>query len=95
MYLINSAIQTNLKNIQLHIERIKILKDRNDVRKLVLAKIMLLKYVDINTDLDIYNTYFNELMNELNNENDKKKKIFVLKTDMKKFQDQFPIESKT
>lgn len=55
---------------------------------------MLLKYVDINTDLDIYNTYFNELMHELNNENDKKKKIFVLKTDMKKFQDRFPIESK-
>jgi general transcription factor 3C polypeptide 3 (transcription factor C subunit 4) len=88
----NNAIQCDPKNIQLHIERIRLLEERKDFKRLVLAKLMLLKYVDIKTHRDIYNLYFNQLMKELNNESDRNKKIYLLKTDMKKFQTHFPIE---
>ena len=93
LFCYNNAIQANPRNIDLHIERIKLLAERRDTRRLVLAKIMLLKYVDVSVDLHVYNKYFNELMRELNNDTDKNKKIFVLKTDMKKFQERFPAES--
>lgn len=50
---------------------------------------MLLKYVDVKTNLEVYEKYFNQLMSELNSENDRNKKIYVLKNDLKKFQDKF------
>lgn len=53
---------------------------------------MLLKYVDTNTHLDIYDIYFNQVMAELNNEADVSKKIYVLRNDMKKFQSKFAVE---
>jgi len=70
-----------------------VLEQKKDQRRLILAKLMLLKYIDIKTDLSIYNTYFKQVMNELNNESDISKKIYVLKNDMKKFQEEFLIEN--
>ena len=94
LFCYTNAIQCDPTNSQLHIERIRLLEEKKDHRLLVLAKLMLLKYVNINTDLAVYNKYFNQLMNELNNESDRAKKIYVLKNDLKKFQDRFPLESK-
>ena len=94
LFCYNNAIQCDPQNINLHIERVKVLEEKNDQRRLILAKLMLLKYVDINTNLDIYNVYFNQVMVELNNESDMSKKIYVLKNDMKKFQENFSVESK-
>jgi general transcription factor 3C polypeptide 3 (transcription factor C subunit 4) len=90
-----NAIQCNPKNIQMHIERIKILEERKDARRLLLAKLMLLKYTNIDADVEIYNKYFNQVMNELSGENDRYKKIYVLKTDMKKFQGKFSKDSES
>ncbi|RNA00852.1 general transcription factor 3C polypeptide 3 [Brachionus plicatilis] len=85
LFCYNNAIQCDPKNIQLHLERIKLLEDKKDLRRLVLAKLMLLKYVDVTHHLDVYENYFNQLINELNGEADKNKKIYVLKNDIKKF----------
>ncbi len=93
LFCYNNAIQCDPKNIQLHVERIHVLEQKKDQRRLILAKLMLLKYIDIKTDLSIYNTYFKQVMNELNNESDISKKIYVLKNDMKKFQEEFLIEN--
>jgi len=92
LFCYNNAIQCDPQNINLHIERVKVLEEKNDQRRLILAKLMLLKYVDINTNLDIYNVYFNQVMVELNNESDMSKKIYVLKNDMKKFQSTFSVD---
>lgn len=91
LFCYNNAIQCEPKNVQLHIERIRVLEEKKDQRRLILAKLMLLKYVDIHKELDIYNSYFNQVMSELNNDSDISKKIYVLKNDMKKFQSDFPI----
>lgn len=93
LFCYNNAIQCDPKNIQLHLERIKILEDKKDLRRLILAKLMLLKYVDVNQYLDVYENYFGQLMNELNAENDRNKKIYILKNDIKKFGTQVKIES--
>lgn len=92
LFCYNNAIQCDPKNIQLHIDRIRVLEEKRDHRRLILAKLMLLKYIDINTELDVYNIYFNQVMSELNNEADISKKIYVLKNDMKKFQANFTVE---
>lgn len=94
LFCYNNAIQCDPKNIQLHIERIRLLEDNKDQRRLILAKLMLLKYADVKTNLDVYEKYFNQVMNELNQESDRNKKIYVLKNDMKKFQEKFLVESK-
>lgn len=93
LFCYNNAIQCNPKNIQLHLERVRLLEEKKDTRRLILAKLMLLKYADVNTDLEVYEKYLNQLLNELNNDTDRNKKIYVLKNDMKKFQDQFLTES--
>ena len=54
---------------------------------------MLLKYANINTHLGVYNKYFNQVMQDLNKDNDRCKMIYVLKMDMKKFQENFQIDS--
>ncbi len=54
---------------------------------------MLLKYLNISTHLELYNKYFNETYQELNEDSDKYKKIYLLKNDMKKFKENFPTES--
>ena len=95
LFCYNNAIQCNPKNIQLHIERVRLLNERKDAKRLFLAKFMLLKYVDVNTQLDVYNDYFSQVMSELNDESDKQKKIYVLKNDMKKFQDKFALDSES
>jgi tetratricopeptide (TPR) repeat protein len=94
LFCYNNAIQCNPKNIQLHVERIRLLKERKDAKRLFLARLMLLRYVDINTSLNVYNEHFEQIMSELNDETDKQKKIYVLKNDMKKFQENFSNESK-
>ena len=94
LFCYNNAIQCEPTNIDLHVEKVRFLEDQKDEKRLILAKITLLKYCNIQTNLDIYNKYFNQVMNELDNENDRSKKIDVLKTDMKKFKDKFPVESK-
>ena len=94
LFCYNNAIQCNPKNIQLHVERIRLLKERKDTKRLFLARLMLLRYVDINTNLSVYNEHFEQIMSELDNETDKQKKIYVLKNDMKKFQESFSVESK-
>lgn len=96
LFCFNNAIQCDPKNIQLHIERIKLLENKKDQRRLILAKLMLLKYVDVNasqSNMDVYNQHFNQLINELNDDLDRNKKIYVLKIHMKKFQDKFSNES--
>ena len=57
------AIQCSPQNIDLHLERIRLLEEKKDNKRLVLAKMMLLKYINIETHLDLYNKYFNELIN--------------------------------
>ncbi|CAF0989946.1 unnamed protein product [Brachionus calyciflorus] len=87
LFCYNNAIQCDPKNTQLHLERVKLLHEKKDMRRLVLAKLMLLKYVDIEKDYDVYETYFDQLMNELNSgdNSDRNKKIYILKNDLKKF----------
>jgi hypothetical protein len=93
LFCYNNAIQCSpATHIELHEQRIKILEEQNDSKRLILAKLMLLKYVNIDVDLDIYNKYFNQVMAELSSDADRCKKIYVLKTDMKKFQERFPTE---
>jgi tetratricopeptide (TPR) repeat protein len=94
LFCYNNAIQCNPKNIELHVERIRLLKERKDTKRLFLARLMLLRYVDINTSLNVYNEHFQQIMSELDSETDKQKKIYVLKNDMKKFQENFSVESK-
>ena len=94
LFCYNNAIQCNPKNIQLHIERVRLLKERKDMKKLFLARLMLLKYVDIVGNVSVYNEHFEQVMQELDTETDKQKKIYVLKNDMKKFQEKFSVESK-
>ena len=93
LFCYNNAIQCDPKNIQLQIERIRVLEEKKDNRRLILAKLMLLKYVEVDEQLDVYNVYFNQVMSELNDETDISKKIYVLRNDMKKFQEFFQIES--
>lgn len=92
LFCFNNAIQCNPKNITLHVDRIRILEERNDQKRLILAKLMLLKYADIEADLEIYEKYFNQVISELNNDSDRSKKIYVLKNDMKKRKEKFPLE---
>lgn len=92
LFCYNNAIQTNPKNISLHVERIRILEEKNDTKRLILAKLMLLKYADVVNDFEVYDKYFNQVINELNNESDRSKKIYVLKNDMKKMKDKFSID---
>ena len=93
LFCYNNAIQCDPKNIQLQIERIRVLDEKKDHRRLILAKLMLLKYVEVDEQLDVYNEYFNQVMSELNDDTDISKKIYVLRNDMKKFQESFQIES--
>ncbi len=93
LFCYNNAIQCDPKNIQLHVERVRVLEEKKDQRRLILAKLMLLKYVDISTDLSVYKTFFNQVMSELNSDSDISKKIYVLKNDMKKFQEAFQVEN--
>lgn len=80
LFCYNNAIQCAPKNIRLHVERLNVLEGKKDTRRLMLAKLMLLKYVDVeqkpststsdavesHTDgLPIYQKYFDEVMNEL------------------------------
>jgi tetratricopeptide (TPR) repeat protein len=92
LFCYTNAIQCNPRNIDLHLERIRLLQDRNDTKRLTLAKMMLLKYVDIGDNIDVYNKHFNELMAELDDDTDKYKKIYILKNDMNKFKKQFPVD---
>ena len=95
LFCYNNAIQCNPKNIKLHLDRISLLEDNKDVRRLILAKLMLLKYVDVNENLDVYQKFFNQVLNQLGDEpNDRNKKVYVLKNDMRKFQDKFLVESR-
>jgi tetratricopeptide (TPR) repeat protein len=94
LFCYNNAIQCDPKNIKLHLDRISLLEEKKDIRRLLLAKLMLLKYVDVNTNFEVYQKFFNQVINELSDEpNDRNKKIYVLKNDMRKFQDKFSIES--
>lgn len=93
LFCYNNAIQCDPKNIELHVQRIRLLQEKKDSRRLILAKLMLLKYADVVENAQVYETYFNQVMNELNNESDRTKKIYVLKNDLKKLQERFPSES--
>jgi general transcription factor 3C polypeptide 3 (transcription factor C subunit 4) len=53
---------------------------------------MLLKYADVEADFEVYDKYFNEVLNELNKDTDRSKKVYVLKNDMKKMKEKFPLE---
>jgi tetratricopeptide (TPR) repeat protein len=94
LFCYNNAIQCNPKNIKLHLDRISLLEEKKDARRLILAKLMLLKYVDVNTNLEVYQKFFEQVMHEMSTENDKNKKIYVLKNDMRKFQEKFSRKSK-
>lgn len=48
LFCYNNAIQCDPKNIRLHVERIRVLEEKRDARRLMLAKLMLLKYIDVN-----------------------------------------------
>ena len=93
LFCYNNAIQCDPKNMQLHIERVRLLKERRDTKRLFLARLMLLRYVDVNTSLGVYNEHFEQIMSELDAETDKQKRIYVLKNDMKKFQENFSTPS--
>ena len=110
LFCYNHAISCDPKNIQLHIERVRLLKERKDVKRLFLARLMLLRYVDIQTSINIYNEHFEQIMAELdmldgesdevmdkdfekNKNKNKQKRVYVLKNDMKKFQDDFSVKS--
>jgi general transcription factor 3C polypeptide 3 (transcription factor C subunit 4) len=54
------AIQSNPNNINLHKDRISFLESKKDFKRLIIAKLMLLKYLDVSKNLDDYNKYFNE-----------------------------------
>lgn len=97
LFCYNNAIQCDPKNIKLHLDRISLLEERTDVRRLMLAKLMLLKYVDVAVHADIYQKFFAQVIAELkdNEVNDRNKKIYVLKNDLKKFQNNFAVESRT
>lgn len=47
LFCYNNAIQCDLKNVRLHVERIRVLEEKRDVRRLMVAKLMLLKYVNV------------------------------------------------
>lgn len=108
LFCYNNAIQCDIKNVRLHVERIRVLEGKKDARRLMLAKLMLLKYVDVEqadgdfevdgelqTPLAVYRKYFEDVMAELKDEEagDRTKKIYVLKNDMKKFKEKFELES--
>ena len=93
LFCYNNAIQCDPKNIELHVQRVRLLQEKKDARRLILAKLMLLKYADAVENAEIYETYFNQVMTELNNDSDRTKKIYVLKNDLKKLQERFPLES--
>ena len=57
------AIQCDPQNIDLHLQRIRLLDEKKDVKRLILAKMMLLKYLNVNTHSDLYNKYFHETLN--------------------------------
>lgn len=95
LFCYNNAIQCDPKNIRLHVERVRVLMEKRDARRLMLAKLMLLKYVDVEKDNDIYERYFGEVMMDLKDADpaDRAKKIYVLKNDLKKFKEKFAIDS--
>lgn len=107
LFCYNNAIQCDLTNVRLHLGRIRVLEEKSDTRRLMLAKLMLLKYVDVNSEalvdtgsgfldgLAIYQKYFDELMSELRDDEsgDRTKKIYLLKNDMKKFKEKFSLKS--
>ena len=93
LFCYTNAIQCDPQNISLQIERIKILEEKSDDKRVLNAKLMLLRCCSIEKDLDVYNKYFDEVMDQLDKENDRAKKIFLLKTDMRKFQNLFSTKS--
>lgn len=63
LFCYNHAIQCNPFNIDLHLARIKFIEEKQDTKNLVLAKIMLLKYLDVNSQSELYERIFKETLN--------------------------------
>jgi general transcription factor 3C polypeptide 3 (transcription factor C subunit 4) len=62
LFCYNNAIQCNPFNIEIHLARIKFIEEKQDVKNLILAKIMLLKYLDVNLQYELYEKIFTETL---------------------------------